>query len=184
MSKKAELLTKYAAAAKLRRDQRVISSALVEVTPDDTSGRWPRWKRSTIEAALTAHSDRSQHYQRNGHRQHHGHGGTLSTLTAARAKQAEERGRLLELDRLEREGKLVDAEQVQRNIESDYHATKTYLLGIPASVVPELLMCIPSLSGEDRQQVSQALSEVLDRYIRHALSELRLGHHLPDEVAA
>jgi phage terminase Nu1 subunit (DNA packaging protein) len=164
------LVTRERASQLLDKNVRTISRALGDSKPD-VAGPPAKWRLSSVRKALTARAQRVQSGEGKT-------GATFSTLTAARTDQAQERAHLLRLERLKQEGKLVDADQVQRDIESDYHNTKTYLLSIPTSVVPELLLTIPQLSEQHRQQVGQAMSDILDRHIRHALSELRLGKHL------
>src|SRR5258708_34929063 len=117
------LVTRERASQLLDKNVRTISRALGNSKPDD-AGPPAKWRLSSVRKALEKRAQKVN--SQDGKKTE-----APSSLTAARTSQTQERTRLLQLDRLQREGELVSAAEVQRDIESDYHAAKTYLLGIP-----------------------------------------------------
>lgn len=84
--------------------------------------------------------------------------------TLAKTSTEELRSRKLELDILEKEGALLDAEETRKTITKLVTETKEAILNVPAKIGPELLGCTELVELENK--LIQALNEALTNLSR------------------
>lgn len=84
--------------------------------------------------------------------------------TKAKTSTEELRSRKLELEIMEREGALLEAEEVRKQISKLVTETKEAILNVPAKIGPELLGCTELVELEMR--LMKALNEALDNLSR------------------
>jgi hypothetical protein len=160
-----EFLTANAIADTLGMDRRSVMLRLGDISPDGEVHGRPAWMLKTFWRVSTErHADATGASNGNGVANDTGHG----SYATERARWVAEKARLAELERLEREGALVPADQVAETWNALAHLIRTRPLALPAKCAVRVGMARNAVEVQAilKVEVREVLTELSSTAVR------------------
>ena len=161
-----ELFTANGLATELGLDRRTVALALGGVAPDGKIGSRDAWLLRTFWAATKQEANRKAAGASNGNGV--ADDASNGSYTHERARLTAEKAKLAEMERLEREGKLVPVEQVEQVWGALSGVIRTRLLALPAKCAARLGMAKNAIEAQAilKAEVHELLKELAGTVVR------------------